>query len=175
MTRRGWLVCVWCAALGLSGCTGAGNRWLGTSPDTPGKLHLEAARAAQIAAMDIDQLELYRVYFQGNFKRPRAVLLDHGGDDMRFVSSGWARARGGQAHRVIVNAIAAKRRGAVLKSPLGRNIGYVLASERDDNFVTSFYYLHFDNDGEGPIYLVDLYRFKPMRAQGTDSITPSSY
>jgi len=175
MKRRAWLVWVSGAALGLSGCTGAGGPWLGTPSDTPGKLHLEAGRAEQVAAMDIDQIELYRVYFQGSFKHPRAVVLDRGGDDMRFVTSGWARARGGEAHRVIANALARKLRGALLKSPLGRNIGYALASERDDNFVTSFYFVHFDNDGEGPIYLVEAYRFKPMRAQGTDSITPSGY
>jgi len=175
MKRRAWLAWILGTAAALSGCAGAGGPWLGTSPEVKGKLQFEAGRAQQIAAMDIDQLDLYRVYFQGNFKRPRAVVLDRGGDDMRFVTTGWARARGGQAHRVVVNAVARKLRGAVLKSPLGRNIGYAMATERDDNFVTSFYFLRFDNDGEGPIYLVKLYRFKPMRAQGTDSITPSSY
>jgi len=159
-----------CGAL-LAGC---GVLPKGIANNDSGRLQLDRALAADVAGLPRAEFERYRVFYQGRFERPRAVVLELDDDQMRFARGGWGEARGDYAAAVVRNAIAARLSAAPLRSPLGRALGYAFADERDDNFETRFYRVEFGNDGVAPTYRLVAFRTHPMRAQGTDGTLPGS-
>jgi len=170
LSRSLALTAALCAAL-LAGC---GVLPAGVANNDEGRLQLDRALAAQIAGWPQDRFEHYRVYYQGRFERPRAVVLELDDDRMRFARGGWGEARGGYAPAAVRNALAARLIAAPVRSPLGRMVGYAFADERDDNFETRFYRVEFGNDGVTPTYRLIAFRSHPMRAQGTDGTLPGS-